>query len=218
MAAMFEAEIAEVCGPRGKHDPNRAAVRHGGGLRLGHPGWAAGWRWTRPRARTLDGHEVPFASYTHFAADDLLTQVVMERMLAGVATRRHVRTAEPVGTQVDQESKSTSRTAISRRFVKQTETALADLMSRDLTGEDITVLMVDGEHLAERCVVVALAITADGTEKPVGLWDGTTENKTVVRALLADLVERGLEIRRWAAGGHRRRQGPLGGGARGVRR
>jgi len=82
---------------------------------------------------------------------------------------------------------------VSRRFVKQTETALAELMASDLSGEDITVLMIDGEHLAERCVMVALAITADGTKKPVGLWDGSTENKTVVRALLADLVERGLK-------------------------
>jgi hypothetical protein len=65
-------------------------------------------------------------------------------------------------------------------------------MARDLAGEDITVLMLDGEHMAERCVVVALAITADGTKKPVGLWDGSTENKTVVGALLADLVARGL--------------------------
>ena len=65
-------------------------------------------------------------------------------------------------------------------------------MARDLAGEDIKVLMLDGEHMAERCVVVALAITADGTKKPVGLWDGSTENKTVVRSLLADLVERGL--------------------------
>jgi putative transposase len=69
---------------------------------------------------------------------------------------------------------------------------LAELMTRDLTGEKITVLMVDGEHLAERCVVVALAILADGTKRPVGLWEGSTENKTVVRALLADLVARGL--------------------------
>jgi putative transposase len=65
-------------------------------------------------------------------------------------------------------------------------------MARDLTELDIKVLMLDGEHLAERCVVVALAISADGTKVPVGLWDGSTENKTVVRALLADLVERGL--------------------------
>jgi putative transposase len=191
MAAMFEAEMAEACGPKGKHNRGRAAVRHG----IGKGSVALGGRRVpvdRPRARTLDGHEVPLISYGHFAADDLLTQVVMERMLAGVATRRHARTAEPVGTQVDREAKSTSRSAISRRFVRQTETALAELMARDLAGEDIKVLMLDGEHMAERCVVVALAITADGTKKPVGLWEGSTENKTVVRSLLADLVERGL--------------------------
>ena len=78
--------------------------------------------------------------------------------------------------------------------MRQTETALAELMARDLTELDIKVLMLDGEHLAERCVVVALAITADGTKVPVGLWDGSTENKTVVRALLADLVDRGLDF------------------------
>ena len=87
-----------------------------------------------------------------------------------------------------------SKSAISRRFVRQTETALAELMARDLTELDIKVLMLDGEYMAERCVVVALAITTEGTKVPVGLWDGATENKTVVRALLADLVGRGLDF------------------------
>ena len=106
MAAMFDAEIAQACGPKGKHDAGRAAVRHGtgkGSVTLG------GRRVPvdRPRARTVDGHEVPLTSYEYFAAEDMLTQVVMERMLAGVATRRHARTAEPVGTRVDEEAKST---------------------------------------------------------------------------------------------------------------
>ena len=191
MAVMFDAEIAQACGPKGKHEPGRAAVRHG----AGRGSVTLGGRRVpvdRPRARTVDGHEVRLGSYAHFAAEDLLSWVVMERMLAGVATRRHARTAEPVGIQVEQEAKSTSRSAISRRFVKQTETALGELMARDLAGEEIKVLMLDGEHMAERCVVVALAITADGTKKPVGLWDGSTENKTMVRSLLADLVEGGL--------------------------
>jgi len=193
MAAMFEAEITAIAGPKGKHDPDRVAVRHGtekGSVTLGGRRIAV----SRPRARSTDGCEVPLSSYTHFAVDDLLTEVVMERMLAGVATRRHARTAEPVGEQVSTTAKSTSRLAISRRFVRQTETALAELMSRDLSELDIKVLMLDGEHLAERCVVVALAITADGTKVPVGLWDGSTENKTVVRSLLADLVARGLAV------------------------
>ena len=91
-------------------------------------------------------------------------------------------------------------------------------MARDLTDLDIKVLMLDGEHMAERCVVVALAITADGTKVPVGLWDGSTENKTVVRSLLADLVERGLRFDDGLLVVYRRRQGAVGGGARGVRR
>ena len=106
MAAMFEAEITEIAGPKGKHDPDRAAVRHGtesGSVTLGGRRVSV----TRPRARTIDGHEVPLASYAHFAAEDLLAQVVMERMLAGVATRRHARTAEPVGEQVTGTAKST---------------------------------------------------------------------------------------------------------------
>jgi putative transposase len=167
--AMFEAEMAEACGPKGAHDPNRAAVRHGrgpGSVTLGGRKVAV----IRARARTTDGHEVPLASYTHFAAEDVLTRVVMERMLAGVATRRHARTAEPVSEQASGGAqKSTSKSAVSRRFVEQTETALAELMARELTGEDIKVLVLDGEHMAEWCVVVALGITVDGTKKPVGL-------------------------------------------------
>ena len=86
MAAMFEAESTEACGPKGKHNPDRVAVRPGsekGSVALGGRRVSV----TRPRARTTDGHEVPLASYAHFAAEDLLTQVVMERMLAGVASR-----------------------------------------------------------------------------------------------------------------------------------
>ena len=47
--------------------------------------------------------------------------------------------------------------------------------------------------MAGQCCVVALVITADGTKVPVGLWLSDTENKTVVTALLADLVARDLD-------------------------
>src|SRR4029077_14273295 len=96
MAAMFDAEISQVCGPKGRQDTNRAAGRDAAGrgsVTLGGRRVAV----SRPRARTVDGQEVPLASYTHFAAEDLLTEVVMERMLAGVATRRNGRGAERGG-------------------------------------------------------------------------------------------------------------------------
>jgi putative transposase len=192
MRAMFDAEITAACGPKGKHDPDRTAVRHGtekGSVVLGGRRVPV----SRPRARTVDGAEVPVAAYRLFAAEDQLTQVVMERMLAGLATRRHVAAGEPIGAQVRRQATSTSRSAVSRRFIAATKTALADLLARDLAPLDIKVLMVDGEHLADHLAVVALAITADGTKVPVGLWEGSTENATVVKALLADLVARGLD-------------------------
>src|SRR3954464_400687 len=191
MQTMFTAEIAAACGPKGRHDPGRAVVRHGtgrGSVVLGGRRVPVG----RPRARTVEGGEVPLAVYQLFAAEDQLTTVVMERMLAGLATRRHVKAAEPVGAQVQQQATATSRSAVSRRFIAATKTALAELLNRDLARFDIKVLMVDGEHLADHLALVALAITADGTKVPVGLWEGSTENATVVKHLLADLVTRGL--------------------------
>ena len=56
---------------------------------------------TRPRARTIDGHEVPLTATRTSLPRTCSPQVVMERMLAGVATRRHARTGEPVGEQVE---------------------------------------------------------------------------------------------------------------------
>jgi transposase-like protein len=192
MQTIFDAEIGAVCGPKGRHDPDRAAVRHGrekGSVVLGGRRVSV----TRPRARTVDGHEVPLSTYSLFAGEDQLSAVVMERMLAGLATRRHPAAAEPVGAAVEESASATSRSAISRRFVAQTKTALAELLARDLAPLDIKVLMIDGEHIADHCCVVALAITADGTKVPVGLWEGSTENKTVAKHLLADLVGRGLD-------------------------
>lgn len=93
-------------------------------------------------------------------------------MLAGVATRRHRAVNEPVGIDVEAESKSTSKSSVSRRFVAKTKRALEELMARDLSGLDVAALMIDGIHFAEHCCVVALAVTADGTKVPIGLWLG----------------------------------------------
>ncbi len=146
----------------------------------------------RPRGRTTDNKELELDTYAQFTNDDLLSQLVMERMLAGVATRRHVRVNEPVGDDLEAAATSTSRSSVSRRFKAATEAQLSEVMGRDLSELELAALMLDGVHFAEVCCVVALAILVDGTKVPVGLWLGDTENKTVVTALLADLVDRGL--------------------------
>jgi putative transposase len=190
---LMEAEVEEVVGPKGRHDPDRAAVRHGhdaGEVTLGGRRVPV----SRPRARSADGAgEVELRTYRHFAARDQLTAVVLERMLAGVSTRRYARTGEPVGTGVDELARSTSKSAISREFVSRTREHLIELMSRPLADLRLAVLMLDGIELKGRCCVVALGIDTDGIKHPLGLWDGSTENATVATTLLANLVERGLD-------------------------
>ena len=194
LAELLEEEVDDVVGPKHARDPDRAAVRHGheaGEVTLGGRRVAV----ERPRARTADGaSEVPLATYAHFADRDPLTRVVLEQMLAGVSTRRFARTREPVGEDVVAAERSTSKSAISREFVGRTSEHLAALMSRSLQDIRLAVLMLDAIELKGRCCVVCLGITTDGIKVPLGLWDGSTENKTVTMHLLSDLVDRGLDV------------------------
>lgn len=113
--------------------------------------------------------------------------------LAGVSTRRFVRTREPVGQDVVDVERSASKSAVSREFVNRTGEHLKALMSRSLADIRLAALMLDGLELKGRCCVVALGVTTDGVKVPLGLWDGSTENKRVCVELLADLVDRGLD-------------------------
>jgi putative transposase len=193
LAELMEEEVVEVVGPKGRHDADRVAVRHGheagevtlGGRRVGV---------CRPRVRTADGSaEVGLDTYQHFADRDPLSRLVLEQMLAGVSTRRLHRTREPVGADVEAAARSTSKSAVSRAFVARTTQTLAELLGRRLDDVRLAVLMVDGIDLKGRTNIVALGITTEGQKIPLGLWEGSTENATVATALLADLVDRGLD-------------------------
>jgi putative transposase len=111
-----------------------------------------------------------------------------------VLTRRFSRTREPVGRSVVEVERSTSKSAVSREFVGRTREHLVALMSRRLDDVRLSALMLDGIDLKGRCCVVALGITTQRVKIPLGLSDGSTENRTVARHLLADLVDRGLDV------------------------
>jgi len=191
MAQMLDAELAGIVGAKhAKLGDERVGNWHGtttGQVVLG----ARKVSVSRPRGRYVDGGEVELDTWDTFASEDVLRQVVVERMLAGVATRRHVDVGEPVG---DVTGRATSKSAVSRRFVAATQAAMAELLAADLSGLDTAVLMIDGLNVAGEMIVVALIITADGTKVPVGLRLGDTENAVVVKDLLADLVDRGLRF------------------------
>jgi len=189
-----EWEVDRIVGPKGKHDRARRAKRHGhtdgqvtlGGRRV---------QVSRPRVRTAeDTEELALDSYQEFSCRDLLGQVMLERMLAGVWTRKSRRVDEPVGERVVTEARSTSKSAVSRAFIAKTRTALEELLGRDVSDLELAVVLIDGIALADVTYVVALGITTDGTKVPLSLREGSTENATVTTALLADLVDRGLRL------------------------
>ncbi|HEX9832063.1 MAG TPA: IS256 family transposase [Mycobacterium sp.] len=196
MAQLMEADVAAVCGPRGRHDPVRTAVRHGrenGSVTLG--GRRVPVR--RPRMRTPDGAgELAVPSYELFSQTEILGRMAMQQMLAGISTRRYPVGLEPVGQRAERAATSMSKSALSRRFVAATETALAELLAAPLGELDLVALLIDGVHFGEHVCVVALGIGIDGTKHPLALVEGSTENTTTVTELLVGLRDRGLDTSR----------------------
>jgi len=189
---MLEEDRTAICGPRYAHEPDRPASRAGmtpsevvlGGRKV---------TIQRPRVRTAAG-EVALPTFQTMAATDPLDRRVVEQMLVGVATRQYARSLEPLGPEV--ESRGTSKSAVSRRFVAKTTAQLAAWQSVPLDTVDVVALLIDGVHVGDHCLIVALGIAADGQKHALGLWDGSTENATVCQGLLANLQSRGLRTDR----------------------
>jgi transposase-like protein len=191
MGELMAAEVTELAGPKGKHDPARGAYRHGaedGTVVLGGRKLPV----HRPRVREVGGTELHLESYDTFSAVDLLTEHTVAAMLAGLSTRRYAASLEPVGAAVVEDAVATSRSAVSRRFRAATADRLAAFRTTDLSDRDWLICFVDGFDFAAHTMVAALGVTADGTKVPLGVVEGSTENATVVRGLISDLRDRGL--------------------------
>src|SRR5947209_2922566 len=189
---MLEEDRTAICGPRYAHEPDRPASRAGttrsevilGGRKV---------TIERPRVRTAAG-EVALPTFQAMAATDPLDRRVVEQMLVGVATRQYARSLEPLGPEMT--SRGTSKSAVSRRFVARTTAQLVAWQSAPLDALDLVALLIDGVHVGDHCLIVALGIAADGQKHALGVWDGSTENATVSQGLLANLQSRGLRTDR----------------------
>jgi putative transposase len=193
LGAMLEEERAKLCGPRYAHQPGRTATRSGhteGELALG----GRRVRVRRPRVRSVDGDEVTLETWDRFAAADPLTPRAVEQMVLGVSTRKYVRSIEPAPPGC--KTRGTSKSAVSRRFVASTREKLGEMMSRDLGKIALCAIMIDGIHVAEHLVLVALGIDDKGDKHTLGLYEGATENTTSCIGLLSDLEARGVRTDR----------------------
>ena len=190
---VLEAERAALCGARYAHQAERQALRAGhvaSSLVLGGRRVAV----SRPRVRSVAGRELKLPSWREWSARDPLEARALEQMVLGVSTRRYARSLEPLPAALA--ARGTSKSAVSARFVYGTERKLGQLLSRDLHGLKLVALMIDGVHFGEHVVLAAVGVDERGHKHVLGLREGATENATAVKALLADLVERGLDTGR----------------------
>jgi len=193
ITAMLEAERTKLCGERYAHDTSRSATRAGsapGELALG--GRRVHLR--RPRVADRAGHEIPLDTWSKLASQDPLTARALEQMAIGVATRKYDRSLENLPSGV--KTRGTSKSAVSRRFVALTTEKLAEWMSKPLGALDIWTVFIDGIHFGEHIVLCALGIDATGAKHVLGLWEGATENEIACKAMLENLVSRGLTSNR----------------------
>jgi putative transposase len=193
LLAMMEADRVALCGAKGVPDGNRRATRGGhtagavvlGGQRIGI---------ARPRARSLERGELQLPSYAWASARDPLDAATLGAIAAGVSTRRYAGTLDELPP--PDEALSVSKSAVSRRFVALSQQQLGEWLSRSLKDIDLPVVMIDGIHFRNRVILLALGIDAKGEKHVLGLREGSTESTRVVRSLLSDLVERGLDADR----------------------
>ena len=187
MKHMLEEDVEQICGCRYRHQEGRKASRWGetdgevalGGRRV---------KIQRPRVRRANGGgEERLPTYEFFNSDEPVRQRVLEQVLAGVSGRGYQGSLE-----VEADGRSTSSSAVSRRFVALTKARMADWMSRPLHEVALCVLMIDGIEMGDHTVVVALGIDRGGEKQILGAWEGSTENASLCKDLLSDLVSRGL--------------------------
>jgi transposase-like protein len=186
IGAILENEVTQRVGPWHHPGPTAGAVRWGR-----QPGYVifSGRKVgvTRPRVRTREGQEVDLDSYVRLQHDGRRQRAVREGIVAGLTSRNYRRAVESI---VD--GYGIEKSSVSREFVQASAAQLQELCEKKLDGLDLVAILIDGIHLGKQVLVVALGIEISGAQHVLGLWQGATENTTVVKELLEDLVARGL--------------------------
>ena len=193
LQAMMEQDREDLCGPRWKRDPERKAGRAGttksevtlGGRRIGV---------SRPRVRSMEGEEIVLPSFAFAANRDPLDRHTLNAVACGISSRKNARSLDRLPDGMRQ--RSTSKSSVSRRYVAMTTKQMTSWLTTPLGDRHFPIIMIDGIHMGDHLVLIALGIDFEGKKQVLGLREGDTENGQVARALLRDLIERGLDPER----------------------
>src|SRR5271167_3919734 len=192
--AMLAADAERLCGKRYQRHADRQG--HRWGTIDSEVGWRHGGKAAirRPRVPARGGAERGLPSWTAIQKADLLSRWAFNQMLIGVATRKYARSVRlPDGDLAGQGKRATTKSSVSRRFVALSTAKLKEWLAADLSELDLLVIQIDGLRVGDHVLVAAIGIDGAGDKHVLALAMGATENAAVVKALLADLIERGLQ-------------------------
>jgi transposase-like protein len=131
--------------------------------------------------------EVEIPAYEAMHKDGRLADRMLEILISGVSTRRYEQVLPAMA-----ESVGVSKSQVSRETIEAGERQLKELAERDFSGLDILAVWIDGIQLGTYHVICVVGVNAAGHKHVLGMREGATENAEIAKALLEELVARGL--------------------------
>lgn len=181
-------EVDQLAGPKHQAHAGRDHVRWGA-----QTGYCvvAGQKvpLERPRVRDVRGREAPLGSYQMLQQTSLLEDTVWHKLMRGLTTRGYADIVRELN-----EAYGIEKSAISGHFVEASRRRLELLQGRPLQQYALCAMMIDGIWFEDQEVVVAIGLTLQGHKVVLGLHQGASENSTVVKHLLTDLQQRGVDF------------------------
>lgn len=185
---VMDHEVKALVGPRNQANPERGNVRWGsergycvvGGQKV---------PLQRPRVRDTRKKEVPLGSYELLQRASLIEESVWQKMMHGLTTRRYSHVIEEL-----EKAYGVKKSTISEHFIEASRQRLDKLLARRLDEYALCAMLIDGTPFGDQQLITVLGLTVHGQKVVLGLRQGATENATVVKQLLADLQERGVDF------------------------
>ena len=151
-------------------------------------------RVEKPRLRRKgegSNKEVAIPAHEAMLGNSSLGRRILEILMNGISTRNYRKVLPQMAEMV-----AVSKSHISREFIETSEQTLKELCERRFDGQQILIVYIDGIQFGQSHVIVALGVDTQGYKHVLGLREGSSENATVVKDLLTDVVSRGLEAQR----------------------
>lgn len=185
---VMDHEVTALVGPKNQADRERDKMRWGsergycvvGGQKI---------PLQRPRVRDTRKGEVPLGSYEMMQRASLLEESVWQKMIHGLTTRRYSQVIEEL-----EQAYGIKKSTISEHFIEASRQRLDKLLARRLNEHALCAMMIDGTPFGDQQLITAIGLTVHGHKLVLGLRQGATENTTVVKQLLDDLGERGVDF------------------------